>query len=208
MIGLEITTPIKEITDLINEALAKDINKLYNSNNKGVLNTFKQSVKSWVYVQPEIQSLLVGGQNSLSAMFGLTDSQSNKAVEEILDAVGDSLVIKIDKLDKRLKGVIEFYFQPINFSNLLTLNSGHTKTLKGLDLHWMDWLLLQGDTVIVVGYNYVPSNKGISGNGTMEVGGSFRVPPQFSGTASNNFITRAFENKEKEIQSILESLMQ
>jgi hypothetical protein len=150
----------------------------------------------------------VGGQNSLSAMFGLTDNQSNKAIEEILDAVGDSLVIKIDKLDKRLKGVIEFYFQPINFSNLLTLSSGHTKTLKGLDLHWMDWLLLQGDTVIVVGYNYVPSNKGISGNGTMEVGGSFRVPPQFSGTASNNFITRAFENKEKEIQSILESLMQ
>ena len=87
MISLEITTPIKEITDLINEALAKDINKLYNSNNKGVLNTFKKYVKSWIYDQPEIQSLLVGGQNSLSAMFGLTDSQSNKAVEEILDAV-------------------------------------------------------------------------------------------------------------------------
>ena len=208
MISLEITTPIKEIIDLINEALAKDINKIYQSNNKRVLSTFKQAVKSWVYAQPEIQSLLVGGQSSLSAMFGLTEQQSNKAIEEIMEAVGNSLVIKIDKLDKRLKGAIEFYFQPIDFSNLLTLNSGHTKTLKGLDLHWMDWLLLQGDTVIVVGYSYVPSDKGISGSGTMEVGGSFRVPPQFSGTSSNNFITRAFENKEKEIQSILESLMQ
>jgi hypothetical protein len=89
----------------------------------------------------------------------------------------------------------------------LTLKSGHTYTKDKIDLHWLDWLLIQGDTVVVIGYSYVPSALGISGGGTMKQGGSFRVPPQYSGNRSNNFITRAFDSREKQIEKILGGLL-
>jgi hypothetical protein len=37
----------------------------------------------------------------------------------------------------------------------------------------------------------------------MTKGAAFRVSPSFSGTVDDNFITRAFSGKEKEVSSIL-----
>ena len=36
---------------------------------------------------------------------------------------------------------------------------------------------------------------------------SWRVPPQFSGTDENNFITRAFSGREKEVQDLFGQLL-
>jgi hypothetical protein len=36
----------------------------------------------------------------------------------------------------------------------------------------------------------------------MEEGGAWRVPPEFSGTLEDNFITRAFVNKEKDLNAL------
>ena len=77
------------------------------------------------------------------------------------------------------------------------------RTEKGADLHWLDWLLTLGDKTIVIGYEYKPGTGGRSGGGTMTKGTAFRVSPSYSGTIEDNFITRAFSNKEKEVSSIL-----
>ena len=69
----------------------------------------------------------------------------------------------------------------------------------------MDWLLNQGDRIIVVNYSYNPQlGIGRSRLGNMVESGSFRVPPQFSGTPDDNFITRALigRNQESEISRI------
>ena len=71
----------------------------------------------------------------------------------------------------------------------------------------MRWLLLEGTRTIVSSYAYEPDNSGRSGGGTMRLGGIWRVPPQFAGTASENFVTRMFENKDKQIQPILKGLL-
>ena len=90
---------------------------------------------------------------------------------------------------------------------MLGLQSGHV-IYEGGDLHWLSWLLTLGDSTIVVGYYYDPeTGVGRSGLGTMSEGGFFRVPPEFSGTRANNFVTRALiGNKQQEqILNILKS---
>ena len=92
---------------------------------------------------------------------------------------------------------------------MLGLQSGHV-IYEGGDLHWLSWLLTLGDSTIVVGYYYDPeTGVGRSGLGTMSEGGFFRVPPEFSGTRANNFVTRALiGNKQQEqILNILKSTM-
>ena len=95
----------------------------------------------------------------------------------------------------------------MDFFNLLGLQEGHVLTEKGGDLHWLDWLIRQGDRTVVLGWNYVPAPTGRSGGWEMNIGGVWRVPPEFWGTLDDNFITRAFEAREKEIIGILQGLL-
>jgi hypothetical protein len=41
----------------------------------------------------------------------------------------------------------------------------------------------------------------------LNLGGVWRVPPQFSGIRQDNFLTRAFEGKDKQIEVILRGLL-
>jgi len=117
------------------------------------------------------------------------------------------MIVKIQPIKKTLKGTLEINFQRDDFINLLSLQSGHVLTEKGTDLHWLDWLLIKGDTTIITGYTYIPGPLGRSGGGEMNIGGLWRVPPEFSGTITNNFITRSFKGTEKETAEILKGLL-
>lgn len=203
---IEITTPTKKVQQMVNETLATEFNKLFTKNKNKVVNEFRRSIKLWIAQSPEMQNLLLGGQNSLAAMFGLTENMAQKAVQDIIDSVANSCNINLTKFDKNLNGEVIFVCQPITMDNLLSLDSGHVYRDK-TDLHWLDWLLTKGDTVIIIGYSYNPSTGGISGGGTMKPGGSFRVPPRYSGNISDNFITRAFDNKQKEVERIVGGLL-
>ena len=96
-----------------------------------------------------------------------------------------------------------------NSPNLLSLKKGHVTTAKGADLHWLSWLLERGQGVIVVGYNYTPDTapRGRSGGGTMGRGTAWRVPPQYAGTVNDNFVTRAFDGREKDIARLFSDIL-
>ena len=54
----------------------------------------------------------------------------------------------------------------------------------------------------------MPGKAGRSRGGVMMANAqSWRVPPQFSGTDENNFITRAFSGREKEVQDLFGQLL-
>lgn len=208
-IRLKLTTPLKKIEEMIAEQTTDYLNKKIRTNYSRVVNSMRQKIPFWVRSQPEIQSLLDEGiPGSLNALFGLYNGDANRAVSDIIEAIKQSTSIRIDKINRRYQGNIEFSFQSNDFANLLGLNSGHVLTEKGADLHWLNWLLTAGDTVIIVGYQYNPKASGRSGGGVMTKGTFFRVPPQFAGTVDNNFITRAFSNREPEIEPILSRLFQ
>ena len=96
----------------------------------------------------------------------------------------------------------------LHLSNRILLNDRRMNTEKGQSLHWLRWLLKEGAKPIVIGYQYVPGKAGRSRGGVMMANAqSWRVPPQFSGTDENNFITRAFSGREKEVQDLFGQLL-
>jgi hypothetical protein len=111
--------------------------------------------------------------------------------------------------NNNLRGGISINIQPASFVNLLSLQEGFT-TYSGGTLHWLDWLLLKGDSIIIIDYQYNPKiGLGRSNLGNMIAGGSFRVPPQFSGSEDDNFITRALTGDvaEGQIMKMLEEVL-
>ena len=208
-ITLKLLEPVDQIENNILSALATQFNSSMKSNASKILNSIKLLIPSWISNQPEMQSLLSGNTQSLVGQFGITISPST-IVNTIITSIVNSCSLSIVPYNNKLKnGGIEINIQPDDFSNLLSLPQGHSVYRDG-DLHWLDWLLNKGDQVIIVGYEYNPqTGLGRSKLGNMKSGGSFRVPPEFSGTSDNNFVTRSLvgSSQEKEIANILQKIL-
>ena len=187
-ISLRLLDSPAQIEKNINIAIAEHINGIITREQNKILNQVKSLIPSWIESQPEIASLRSTAPTSLVGQFGIP-GDSNAIVSSIISSVVDATSIKFIKYSANLKGGLELQFQPATFGNLLGLSGGHT-VFQGGDLHWLDWLLLRGDNIIVTSYQYNPATGfGRSGLGNMIGGGSFRVPPEFAGTKDDNFIT-------------------
>ena len=198
-ITLKLMESTQQIEKNINIAIANHINGILSREQNKILNQVKSLIPSWIESQPEIISLKTNAITSLAGQFGIPGDTTG-IVESIINSVVGATSIKFIQYSANLKGGLELQFQPDTFGNLLGLSSGHT-IFQGGDLHWLDWLLLRGDNIIVTNYQYNPaSGFGRSGLGNMIGGGAFRVPPEFSGTKDNNFITRAFTSSIVESQ--------
>lgn len=66
----------------------------------------------------------------------------------------------------------------------------------GFVIDWLRWLLLNGEDLIIADYHFVPGDQRGSrtGLGLMRKKGSWRVPGEFSGTESDNWLTRAIHS--------------
>lgn len=208
-LSIVITDSDKKIGQNINAAIADAVNDRILRNIRSLTNATKALIPLWISSQPEIISLQSSDSSSLAGQFGIKDSTST-IINNIIQSVVDSTEVHFVRYSKNLKGGLELRFQPVNFANLLSLPDGHTQ-YNGGDLHWLDWLLKRGDNIIVTNYQYNPqTGLGRSGLGNMIPGGSFRVPPQYSGTESDNFITRAFlgSSQEQQISNIIQRALQ
>jgi|694.fasta_scaffold02450_4 hypothetical protein len=208
-ITLKLLESVGQIESNILSALSVQFNASMKSKKNKILQDIKTLIPFWISSQPEMQSLLSSDPLSLVGQFGITISPT-AIVSAIVSSVVNSANILIIPYDKKLNGGgIELNIQPDNFANLLGLPQGHSVYQDG-NLHWLDWLLNRGDEIIVAGYQYNPQTGiGRSKLGNMKTGGSFRVPPEFSGTEQNNFITRALvgSNQEKQISKIFETIL-
>ena len=195
-ISLKLLDSVKNIENKVNEAMAAHANSQINRNYSRTLATAKKYVGMWIAEQPEMQSITGGG---LAGHLGIRKSDASGLVVSVVEAVAMATEFKFSKFDKKMRGKAELNFQPSHFANLLALPQSFINTAKNTKLHWLDWLLTQGNRAIIVGYEYVPqAGKGRSGMGTMKAGKAWRVPPEFAGYRDDNFITRAFINKEQD----------
>lgn len=187
------------IQSRINAACAEELNNILPRHRYKIMSAMRSLAGAWIMMQPEMDSLAGG---LLAGMFGLYQGTEAMVVDSIRDSVMGAISVNFKTINNTLsKGGISINFQPATFANLLSLPTGHT-VYEGGDLHWLQWLLERGDSMIVVDYHYSPaSGMGRSGQGYMKKTGMFRVPPQFSGTLNDNFVTRALVGpaQEKEI---------
>lgn len=198
-ISLRLVDSENQIRQNIYGAIAEELNSRLSSRSREISSKVRQLIPLWIKSQPEMLSLMSSSTLSLKGQFGIQE-ETTIIVNTIANAVTNSTTVSMRQYDNKLKkGGLELNVQPIDFSNLLSLSDGHT-VYEGGDLHWLSWLLTRGDETIIVGYEYNPqTGLGRSKLGNMITGQSFRVPPQFSGTIKDNFITRALSGKEQEL---------
>ncbi len=194
--AIKITDSMSVIQNRVNAACAEELNIILPRSRYKIMSVCRRLAGGWIMMQPEMDSLAGG---MLAGMFGLYQGTEAMVVSNIRDAVMGAVSVQFNTISNTLsKGGISINFQPADFQNLLSLPTGHT-LYEGGDLHWMQWLLERGDSMIVVNYHYYPSSgRGRSGKGYMKKTGMFRVPPQFSGTVNDNFVTRALVGPEQE----------
>lgn len=200
----------KQIANIINQELVQELNSRLKPLYKEASSYIRQVVLNSIKSQPEYISLLSG---SLKYEFGLPDSSSR--LNAILSTIDQSLFVEYRPArinGQNING--GFFIGMVNsdFNDILSLGASTLVTENGSILEWLKWLLLEGDKIIIGGYDFKIGNfkNSRTGGGIMSpsFSGSWRVPPEFAGTAENNWITRAIENTEDTIENYLFSLLQ
>lgn len=150
---------------------------------------------------PEILSLQSG---KLKYDFGLDFDPT----QEIIYGIANSTYVYFKNfklLKTKATSVLSIYVQPEDFRNILGSSSAIVTTDNGTILPWLQWLLLEGDAIIItqyhVDYGSYPNSR--SGGAIMKPSGIFKVDSQFSGTVDDNFITRALEKYQEKIVDII-----
>jgi hypothetical protein len=204
----------KVVRRRILKALSFEIMRTLNKSAGPIEKDIKKRVFSWIYDSPEMHGLRSG---SLGIDIGLTRSQADQASTSIAQAVVDStiVIVNIPKSPlAKIKGKITINVQPKNFSNIPITKHLVDWGVAG-SVPWIDILLFRGDEIIVEEFDIEYGPFGRSGGGKMiddagDLSGwgigisSFtRVPSSFSGTATDNFITRALQGKEAQIEQIV-----
>lgn len=199
---------LKEATSQINKKIQESIFSVFASSVKKNIASVEASIrtaaKGWILNQPEINALRQGGE--LAAKFGIPIGENDNIIYQIVNTIVNNLVINIDKPSKNFSGNVRFELRP----SLIQLEENKdfsVITEKGVEINWLNWLLNMGDSVVVIGWKFNPGYLGRSGGGNMIEGGSFRVPPRYSGVEGNNFVTRAFLGREAELSVLLRGLL-
>lgn len=198
------------ITRLVLENLQDQLqNKIFKAL-PSISSDIKMLVKNALINEPEYSSLKAG---TLKAEFGISNSS---AIDSVIDALVNTLEVQSNpvKLTKNSLsgGFVLKMIKSDNISGIIYTDIASViDDVNGYALPWLEWLLLRGNEIIVRKYsvNYVNSPRSRSGMALMvQSNKSWRVPPNFSGTENNNWITRAISKIDKEIVRIIQSSLE
>ena len=188
----------KNILDACRDELKKIFAKAIPKIRADVINLTVDALSN----SPEIQSLK---DSTLKFDFGLASDPTTTIIYAIANSV--DVYFKGLRLNKRsTTNVLSVYIQPSDFQNILSLPDAYSVTELGVALPWLEWLLTAGDAILVKDYHveYGNYSQSRSGGAIMVPKSVFKVDSSFSGTESDNFITRALANYDKELATIVE----
>lgn len=199
MANIKIIESDRQISQKINNALAKELDRSMRKNSAKLKTRLQNIISSALWSSPEISSLSSG---TLMADFGLTSDPSSAIVSSILSSV----VIDVKRVKSSalsIDGGIILAIQPIDYSNLFSLSVSE-QVIDGGSIPWLKWLLTLGDTIIIANFGVKYGPFGRTGKAHMtQTSRPFKVNSLFSGTADNNFITRALSNSSAQIKQAI-----
>lgn len=193
----------KQILTAIKDHLAVVFNKSVNP----IQNKIRESIREALIAQPEYASLISG---QLKYEFGIPASQQ---VNDIIDLWVKNIVVDYDPPTARTSSVSGgFSLSAIrdDYSDVISSQSAIVIDSKsGAILPWLEWLLLYGGKIIVRNYTvkFGPNPRSRTGMAVMieSSGKNWRVPAQFAGTSSNNWVTRALDQIDDKVLDIIQT---
>lgn len=182
-----------EIAKKILRAMAEEFNTRMNNKLPNIKERIRNLTIYMIKQSDTYQSLIDG---ELAAHFGLPSANRQIMVDTIIDKIGDSIKIEVKQVKqfgKSFRGQSTINVLVKDFSDILSMAEAFVSTEKGQILPWLEWLLIKGDTIIISEYDVrLIDGKGRSGAGMMikNSSGAWRVPPKYSGTIRDNWLTR------------------
>lgn len=164
----------------------------------------KSRFKAALQNEPEYASLKSG---KLKAELGLPESVS---IDRIVDIISDSIKMDFSPGTISNRGVkvglgIRI-FQQDGEPAISSEDAILVDQLRGYALPWLEWLLFYGTKPIVKNYTVRMGSNPYSRSGMaimVEDDSNWRVPAEFAGTPTNNWVTRALSTIDDDIKNFL-----
>lgn len=209
-INLKILENDSEIQKRLLKALLPDVRKYMNKVITNLKNKLPNIINDAIKAAPEYASILTG---KLRAEFGIADPGPKLA--GLLDIWSKNIDIQYQNpqiSSNQIKSNFSISMIRIDFSDVLYSDFAQViDNERGYSLPWLQWLLLEGNKTLVKNYQVVfgPNPRSRSGYALMTPSKkSWKVPSEYSGTQTNNWITRAIDAAQNDIYKALEDSLQ
>lgn len=189
---------LTEIKGVLQQAIVKSI--------PSIRQLISTKIKNALMNEPEYQSLING---KLKGEFGLPNA--SQKVNEVLGIWTNNIKITANPVTivgSRIKGGFKLDMIDSTYSDVLA-NDGAIVVdgVSGVVLPWLEWLLLYGNKIIVKNYEVQFGANPRSRSGMalmMSSKNNWRVPSEFAGTSTNNWVTRAIDRVDDSILDIIQ----
>jgi hypothetical protein len=196
-----------EIRSQILNAMKSDIDAALTATARSIKQDIFDIVKDALETEPEFSSLIAG---ELRKEFGIQDTSN---VQMAVNNIANSIII--DKVPVSINNTGISGGLKISIINNRDYGGalGDTSAFvvddqRGYSLPWLEWLLLKGNQIIVRDFavKFGPNPNSRTGDAIMVPSSSnWRVPPEFAGTITDNWTTRALSKIDDKITSIIQS---
>lgn len=157
-------------------------------------------VKTAIMSSETWKSLQGNEQESLNKHFGIPKEDLTTNLETILNIWASQIQVEPVLLTRRNKSFVftyRFYAIRADWAEVLGSEAGVTINAsgnhpEGQRLHWLSWLLKEGDQITVEGYHisFEDNARSRSGGALMRPKYSWRIPQRFAPfNTDNNFVT-------------------
>ena len=194
-----------QISQEILKALSPQITTYLDSGIKIIKSELPNIIRQSIVSTPEYQSIASG---QLKYEFGIPDSEQKLA--GLLDIWSTNIEYMYNRpklTGSTIKASFTANMIRVDFADVLYTDYALViDGLRGYTLPWLKWLLLEGNKTIVKNYEVsIQANKNSrTGNAIMKQSrGSWKVPSAFSGTVSDNWITRAIDGVQSDVDLLL-----
>ena len=194
-----------EIASAINKALLPDCNSFMTNSLNQIKNGLPSLIHQSIINTPEYNSLING---QLKYELGIPDAETK--VAGLLQIWSNNIIYTYNKptiTGNKIKSSFSANTIRVDFSDVLYTQYAEVQDfVDGYKLPWLQWLLLEGNKIIVKKQEVIlgPSSRSRTGYALMKGSNkNWKVPSQFAGVESDNWITRAIDNAESSIQELL-----
>lgn len=209
--SLRLVESDSQIRKLVLENLKQEISETFDRAIPSINNQIKIIVRSAIEAQPEYAALTSG---TLRLELGVPDAQNR--IDSIINTWISNIFVEkniIKITNSGLSGGFSLSMIASDFRDVLSLSvSSIVDDENGYSLPWLQWLLLDGGKVLVKDYSVVfgPHKASRTGFAIMknDKSSSWRVPAAFAGTISNNWVTRAIDSLDDNINKIIQDSIQ
>ena len=201
--GLKITTPVLNIQREIKNAIyqkyqeSTGLRKRLDDAAFKIANFFYRK-----FIESDTFTSLVYGE--LRAEFGFSDEYLN----DIETVIANMITVELDSERTNKTNFIKITFGVID-NESLDLSEGSYYSKGGL-VPWLKWLLMDGTSELVAGYNvFIKEGIGRSHMAVMIPDNyvSYSVDPQYAGTEEDNWITRTLKANKQEFLKMIKDAM-